>query len=182
MRECSLALQLVNCIPLTHRHCAATVSALVNAEGKTEEGDDALSVSDTYLDLHATILADDRLSLATRALILRVPAGAANRGELRHRYKEIADAGKIMNQAVFDHHGDQLLGLLTKIQKEEDTTAPQVRARVVLHGRAASIAHTSAVLLPPACGRERTPHGVHAGVCVGLWREQEEDWRSPQAH
>lgn len=105
---------------------STTVSALVNAEGKTEEGGDALSVSDTFLDLHATILADDRLSLATRALILRVPAGAANRGELRHRYKEIADAGKIMNQAVFDHHGDQLLALFTKIQKEEDTTAPQV--------------------------------------------------------
>ena len=49
-----------------------------------------------------------------------------------HRYKEIRDANKIMNQAVFDHHGHTAWALLQSIQADTDPDAPQVPSVVEL--------------------------------------------------
>ena len=110
-----------------NRYFAFGAIAMKEKVALIEAGADAApaSVSDTYLNLYATILADESLSLATRALILRIPAGTGTRSDLRHKYKEIAEAGKAMRQAVFDQHGPAVLALLTKIQSEDRDDAPQ---------------------------------------------------------
>jgi len=66
--------------PASPSFSVRSVEALANEESKASD----LTVSDTYLNLHATVLSDKSLTLATRALILRNPDGTGPRDDLRH--------------------------------------------------------------------------------------------------
>ena len=69
------------------------------------------SVSESYLEAFKSIFDDSNLSNSSKSKLLSIGEDISNYPELQHYYKQIATAKTMIQQAVFDYHGDAILNV-----------------------------------------------------------------------
>ena len=87
--------------------------------------EDLVSVSADFVDLCGTILSDESLSPATRAMFLSISSSVPSRPDLSHYYKHLSVARKVVVRAVYKAHSDAVHAEFVKLQKLEEAMTSQ---------------------------------------------------------
>jgi aminopeptidase N len=118
---------------------AANASKGAPVEGSAAEKEPAatgdLAISAEWVQLHATILFDERITAGARASILREGEDIHTRPDLSFLYWEISDARLALLQAVYDAHAPRILALYQELQNRNvpGPHLPQLAERSLKH-------------------------------------------------
>ena len=92
----------------------------------------SVHISAEFVQLHAAILFDDRITAGARAALLREGEDIHTRPDLSYLYWEIAHARTALLQAVWDAHAPRILALYNELQSK-NVAGPHIHQ---LHDRA----------------------------------------------
>jgi len=113
---------------------AKLIRALVAS--KKSESSTELVVSPEFEKLFITIFDDTTLSNSSRAKLLTIDENISNFPELGHHYCEISDAKTILQQKIFDAHGERIFSVFKDLFVTCQVVRPQgegIADRMLFH-------------------------------------------------